>query len=77
MLVELRELKDDSYQPSEIQEVINVMSQEQEICPICSNKLVYRMEKEIHHELDINDPHRIEEIGFLWCEECGFKDKED
>ena len=53
------------------------MSQKKGICPICSNKLIYQTEKEIHHELDINDPHRIEEIGFLWCEECGFKDKED
>ena len=76
MLVELRELKDDSYQPDEIQEVINVMSKEKELCPVCSGKLVYRTEKEIHTELQKDDPYRIEEIVFLHCENCGFDDKD-
>ena len=77
VLVELRELKDDSYQQDEFQEVINVMSKESGVCPICSSKLTYKVEKEIHNELSFDDPHRIEEIAFMWCSECGFEDKED
>lgn len=76
VLIELRELKDDTYQQSEIQEVINILSKERKLCPICSNKMVYKTEKEIHSELDKDDPHRIEEIVFLHCEECGFNDKD-
>ena len=57
--------------------MINILSKERELCPICSNKMVYRTEKEIHSELDKDDPHRIEEIVFLHCEECGFNDKDN
>ena len=53
------------------------MSKESGRCPICNHKLVYKTEKEIHTELQKDDPHRIEEIVFLHCEDCGFDDKDN
>lgn len=48
-----------------------------ELCPICENELIYRTIKEIHTELEPDDPYRIEEIVYLYCEECGFDSSED
>ena len=74
VLVELRELKDDSYQQDEFQEVISVMSKEKKLCTICGYKLIYKTDKIIHTELPTDDPNRYEGMIFLYCEECGFDD---
>jgi len=70
VLAELRDLY-DTYNQSEIRELIEILSNKKQVCPICGNKLVYKTVKEKHPEVDTNN---IEENTYLYCEDCGFED---
>jgi uncharacterized protein with PIN domain len=74
VIAELNDLKDDTYNQKEIKEVIELLSRNLNLCPICSNPLTIKTTYEIHTELDDNN---IEKICGLYCEECGFDDSEE
>lgn len=74
VLVELRELKDDSYQEGEFQEVIEALSKEAKVCPICGNGLVEKVVTEAHTYLD--DIPKEQFLSYF-CEDCGFDSSED
>lgn len=74
VLIELRELKDDSFQQDDFMEVIKSMSNEAKICPICGGQLKEVEYAEIHYELET---HPKEYFVKYICEECSFDDSEN
>lgn len=77
VLAELRELKEfnkdtDSNVTNKMDSTIKYLSKDFGLCPICGERLNLQKELEIHNELDIDDPNRIEYLTYLACDECGF-----
>jgi uncharacterized protein with PIN domain len=73
ILAELREIKDCYDVQCMIDEVLEELSSELNICPECGSKLVPSIHIERHTEIDGDFK---EEFLYYECEECGFSEQD-
>lgn len=61
-------------------EMIKIVKDEfyhdEDICPVCGERMTLEKELEIHTELDIGDPYRNEFYCYYKCFECGFSEND-
>jgi RNase P subunit RPR2 len=73
VIAELKEITDFSETQEYIDEVVESLSENLNICPICSSPLIPEIRFNIHTEL--SEGNNREEYMVYVCEECNYEDE--